>query len=186
MTDTVDPMTTLLAAARYAADQHAKQRRKGGGQRPYIGHPIDVAETIARVGGVRNVEVLCAALLHDTVEDTDATDEELERRFGATVTSLVREMTDDKTLPSSEQKRLQVVNAPHKSRDAKAIKLGDKICNVGEIGTDPPPEWDVQRRRQYFDWAERVVNALRGEHPALERLFDETVASSRAALERMQ
>lgn len=121
-----------------------------------------------------------AALLHDTVEDVEVKPHELEVRFGYDVTQLVLELTDDKSLPKAERKRLQVEHAPHMTPRAKAIKLADKICNVTDIGIDPPEKWDDARRLAYFDWAEAVVAGLRGTNAALERLFDERVAEARA------
>ena len=121
-----------------------------------------------------------AALLHDTVEDVGVTPHELEVRFGYDVTQLVLELTDDKSLPKAERKRLQVEHAPHMTPRAKAVKLADKICNVTDIAADPPVKWDDARRLAYFDWAEAVVAGLRGTNAALERLFDERVAEARA------
>lgn len=183
MPSNIPDIATLLEAARFAADKHVGQRRKGASHRPYINHPIEVAETVARVGGITDTAVLCAALLHDTVEDTDTTPEEIESRFGRDVAALVAEMTDEKGLRSDVRKRLQVENAPHKSPGARAIKLADKISNVREIGVDPPADWSEDRRRDYFTWAAEVIDALRGQHPSLETLFDETVAKSRRILD---
>jgi GTP diphosphokinase / guanosine-3',5'-bis(diphosphate) 3'-diphosphatase len=175
---------TILNAVRFAADKHRAQRRKGAEEIPYVNHPIEVAELLWRVGGVRSVSVLAAAILHDTLEDTDATPEELDREFGAEVRRLVEEVTDDKSLPKQRRKELQVEHAPHKSAGAKAVKLGDKICNVRDVAFSPPAEWPVERRREYLDWSERVVAGLRGTNPALEAHFDEMLARARAALDR--
>jgi len=123
-------------------------------------------------GGVSDVEVLCAALLHDTVEDTATTPEELVDTFGARVARIVAEVTDDKALNKADRKRLQVENAAHLSPEAKLVKLADKICNLRDVAERPPAGWDLARRREYFDWAKRVVDGLRGSHPRLEAAFD--------------
>jgi len=123
-------------------------------------------------GGVSDVEVLCAALLHDTVEDTATTPEELVDAFGSRVARIVAEVTDDKALSKADRKRLQVENAARLSPEAKLVKLADKICNLRDVAERPPEGWDLARRREYFDWAKRVVDGLRGSHARLEAAFD--------------
>ena len=162
----------LLRAASFAAAKHHDQRRKNPGGTPYINHPLAVAELLAREGGVEDPVVLVAALLHDTVEDTDATRADLERLFGAEVAGVVAEVTDDRTLPKEERKRRQVEHAPHLSGRARLVKLADKICNVRDVADDPPAGWSLGRRQEYFDWAKEVVDGLRGGNAALEAAFD--------------
>ncbi len=174
-----DDFTFFLKALQFAAKKHSDQRRKGRSNPPYINHPIDVARILWEVGGVRDAHTLAAALLHDTIEDTGTTPEEIRAQFGEDVLGLVLEVTDDKSLPKAERKRLQVVNAPHKSPRARQIKLGDKISNVLEIVNDPPEDWSLQRRREYLDWTEQVINGLRGQNPALEARYDEVLALGR-------
>ena len=151
----------LLRALHFAAQKHRDQRRKDLDASPYINHPIEVAETLARVGGVNQLAVLQAAILHDTVEDTETTLEELEEAFGREVRELVDELTDDKRLPKAERKRLQVEHAPALSQRAKLVKLADKICNVRDIAHAPPRGWSRERRVEYLAWTERVVAGLR-------------------------
>ncbi len=122
--------------------------------------------------------VLAAALLHDTVEDTDTTREELREEFGAVIDDLVAEVTDDKTLDSPVRKDAQVAHAPHLSDGAKVIKLADKISNVREIGVDPPEAWTLERRQEYFAWAARVVAAIGHVNPGLQDLFATTLETS--------
>lgn len=172
----------LLAALRFASLRHSKQRRKGADASPYVNHLIEVAELLVRIGGVHDVQVLEAAILHDTVEDTETTLDELEKTFGARVRELVRDVSDDKSLPKAERKRLQIEHAPHLSHDAKQIKLADKISNVREIGASPPDNWDVTRRRDYIDWARAVVVHCRDANPALAAEFDRVAADAEAAL----
>ena len=166
-------LTLLLKALAFAAHKHRDQRRKDAGASPYINHPIALADVLVNEGGVSDIEVLCAALLHDTLEDTDTRQEELVNAFGSRVARVVAEVTDDKSLSSPERKRLQIEHAPKLSPEAKLVKLADKICNLRDIVERPPAKWDVQRRREYFDWAKRVVSGVRGVHPRLEATFDE-------------
>lgn len=168
-----------MRAAEFAADKHRTQKRKGTIGRPYIGHCIEVAQIIAGIGEVDDADVLAAALLHDTVEDTATTPGEIKKEFGPAVERLVREVTDDKSLDKGERKRLQVVNAPDKSPGAKLIKLADKISNVREIGVDPPTHWDRDRRLEYYAWASEVVSALGAVNPQMEELFRKTVETAR-------
>ena len=165
-------LALLLKALAFAAHKHRDQRRKDAEASPYINHPIALADVLVNEGGVTDVEVLCAALLHDTVEDTATTPAELAEAFGERVAGIVAEVTDDTKLPKAERKRLQVEHAGTLSRQAKLVKLADKICNLRDVALRPPASWDIERRREYFDWAKRVVDGLRGVHPALEAAFD--------------
>lgn len=164
-------LTLLISAGAFAAEKHRNQRRKDAEASPYINHPIALAHLLAGEG-IEDAHVLAAALLHDTIEDTATTAEELLEAFGETIAGLVLEVTDDKSLPKSERKRRQVEHAPHLSTGAKLIKLADKICNLRDVRSTPPPDWSLERRREYFDWARRVVEGLRGAHSRLEAIFD--------------
>lgn len=172
----------LLSALRFAADRHRDQRRKDPAASPYINHPIAVAETLARYG-VADLTTLQAAVLHDTLEDTETTPEELEERFGADVARVVREVTDDRRLPKDSRKRLQVEGAAGLSRAAKLVRLADKICNVRDVAHAPPAGWSAARRREYLDWTERVVSGCRGAEPGLEALYDRLLAEGRRITE---
>jgi len=178
----MQPTLLLLQALEFAAAKHRDQRRKGRGASPYINHPIEVARALADIGGVTDAEILAAAVLHDTVEDTQTTPEELEQRFGARIRSLVEEMTDDKRVSQPERKRLQIVHAPTLSPGARLVKLGDKLCNVTDVIHDPPPNWDPERRRAYLAWAKEVVDQIRGTNAALEHAFDKRFAEGMAVL----
>ena len=173
----------ILAALHFAAEKHRDQRRKGQCASPYINHPIEVAELLVRIGRVSDVALLQAAVLHDTVEDTETTFEELEQQFGADVRKLVEEVTDDKALPKEERKSRQVERAPHLSSGARQIKLADKTCNVRDLATKPPLDWPLERRLAYLDWSERVVAGCRGANEFLEREFRETLKEARAVID---
>jgi guanosine-3',5'-bis(diphosphate) 3'-pyrophosphohydrolase len=169
-------LALLFRALAFAAHKHRDQRRKDAEASPYINHPIALAEVLAGEGGVTDVEVLAAALLHDTIEDTDTTAEELEAQFGGRITGMVLEVTDDESLPKAEKKRLQIEHAPGLSSGAKLVKLADKICNLRDVADRPPAKWELQRRQEYFEWARRVIDGLRGVHPGLEAAFDAAYA----------
>lgn len=166
-------MNRLISALAFAAHKHRDQRRKDAVASPYINHPIALANVLANEGDVDDERVLIAAVLHDTVEDTETTEQELIREFGQEIASIVLEVTDDQLLPTAERKRLQVEYAGRISRQAKLVKLADKICNLRDIATSPPAGWSVERKREYFDWAKSVIDGLRGVHPVLEDVFDE-------------
>ena len=167
----------LLDAALFAAEKHRRQRRKDADASPYINHPLALAQLLATTGGVTDMVVLQAALLHDTLEDTETTHAELADRFGVVVASVICEVTDDKTLPKARRKEIQVEHAPHKSREATLVKLADKICNLRDVATQPPTDWSLERRRDYFDWARRVVDALPPCNPALLAAFEAAFAT---------
>jgi len=166
-------LATIFRALSFAADKHRDQRRKDNQRSPYINHPIALARVLCDEAGITDPYVLCAALLHDTVEDTDTTPHELEAAFGPRVCRIVLEVTDDKRLPKAERKRRQIERAADASREARLVKLADKICNLRDIHRSPPLGWDLTRRQGYFDWARAVVDQLRGTEPQLEALFDD-------------
>ncbi|MEM1179951.1 MAG: HD domain-containing protein [Acidobacteriota bacterium] len=169
-------MPEVVRALTFAAAAHRDQRRKDECAAPYINHPIALLDVLVSEGGVDHVDVLCAALLHDTLEDTKTTAAELEEAFGTRVTQIVLEVTDDRTLPKAIRKRQQVQHARHASDEAKLVKLADKICNVRDILASPPAGWDAARKREYLEWSGRVVDGVRGIHPGLEARFDALLA----------
>jgi guanosine-3',5'-bis(diphosphate) 3'-pyrophosphohydrolase len=179
---TTPTVVAILRALRFAADKHRDQRRKGAEGAPYINHLIEVAEILARVGGVTDVVTLQAAILHDTLEDTQTTPEELAAVFGPEVRNVVEEVTDDKRLLKTERKRLQIEHAPRLSARAKLVKLADKISNVRSIIQVPPAEWSLERRREYLDWSTRVVAGCRGCNLALEQAYDDIVTEGKRIL----
>ncbi|MCB1906101.1 MAG: bifunctional (p)ppGpp synthetase/guanosine-3',5'-bis(diphosphate) 3'-pyrophosphohydrolase [Rhodocyclaceae bacterium] len=166
----------FIQAVAFAADKHRHQRRKDVLASPYINHPIALAHVLANEGGVTDTVVLSAAVLHDTVEDTETSADELRQVFGEQVASVVMEVTDDKARSKDERKRLQVEHAPQLTDEAKLVKLADKICNLRDIIGAPPAGWTTERKEAYFDWAAEVVDGLRGIHPRLEAVFDAVYA----------
>ena len=179
MPDPGDGTVGILKALKFAADKHSTQRRKGREASPYINHLIEVAEILSRVGTITDPATLQAAILHDTIEDTTTTTDELESHFGTEVRRLLEEVTDDKSLPKLERKRLQIEHGPHLSIRAKQIKMADKISNIRDVTHSPPSHWPWQRRLEYLDWAEQVVASLRGCNSQLEEFFDETLREGR-------
>ena len=167
----------IMDAASFAADRHRGQRRKDAEASPYINHPLALAKLLANEGGVTDTAVLVAALLHDTVEDTETTIEEIEARFGSEVAGIVAEVTDDKSLAPAERKRLQVVKAASKSEGAKLVKLADKTCNLRDVAHNPPVGWSLERRREYFDWALQVVDGLSQASERMRAIFDAAYAN---------
>lgn len=173
-----DPGTTdlVLRAVAFAAHKHRDQRRKDKEASPYINHPIELAHVLWGEGEVRDPLVIAAALLHDTLEDTETSWQELRGEFGEEIADIVLEVTDTQWIKKELRKRLQVAKARHSSEAARLVKLADKICNVRDLGTRAPDGWSLERKRQYFDWAKEVVDRLRGTHVELERRFDEVYA----------
>ena len=152
----------ILKATQFAADKHRNQRRKDAEASPYINHPIALANVLANEGGITDHVVLCGALLHDTIEDTETTADELRAVFGDEITAVVLDVTDDKSIKDKQKrKELQVEHAPHISRD---------------IASSPPADWPKERKTAYFDWAARVIAGVRGTHSGLEAIFDQTYA----------
>jgi guanosine-3',5'-bis(diphosphate) 3'-pyrophosphohydrolase len=141
----------VIRAAAFAADKHRDQRRKDVAATPYINHPLELARILSIEGGVTDAVTIAAALLHDTIEDTETTAAELEEQFGSEIRSIVEEVTDDKTLSKPDRKRMQVEHAAHASHKAKLVKLADKIANLRDVAASPPHRWDLARCQEYFD-----------------------------------
>jgi len=173
MGNSEEGLKRLLKALAFAADRHRNQRRKDVESSPYINHPISLANILCNEGHITDVDVICAALLHDTIEDTDTTAEELEFEFGSVICDIVMDVTDDKTLDKAARKQRQIEHAAHISAPAKLVKLADKISNLRDVASCPPAEWSIERRREYFDWAKAVIDRLRGVNGPLEAIFDE-------------
>lgn len=167
----MNDMARLIDAVEFAARKHSSQRRKDVDASPYINHPIAVASVLAVEAGVSDLATLQAAILHDTVEDTETTYGELVERFGAAVADVVMEVTDDKSLPKDERKRLQIAHAHKKSKQAAMVKIADKTCNLRDIVSSPPAGWSDEKKREYFDWAKAVVDGLPVVNQELADLF---------------
>jgi guanosine-3',5'-bis(diphosphate) 3'-pyrophosphohydrolase len=162
----------ILKALAFAAHKHRDQRRKDKNASPYINHPIALAYVLCNEGGISDENVLCAALLHDTIEDTETTYDELVELFGKAIADIVMEVTDDKSLPKEIRKILQIEHAAQSSYEARLVKLADKISNLRDIANSPPANWDSNRKQEYFDWAKAVVNQLGGTNQVLEEIID--------------
>lgn len=172
----------FLTALEFAAHKHRDQRRKSSEKIPYINHPIAVARLLAEVGGVRDDDVLIAALLHDTIEDTETTPDEITAAFGPAVCKLVLEVTDDKDLPKARRKELQIEHGPSLSPGAALIKLADKISNVGDLCRSAPEGWTQERLVEYVLWAEAVVRNLPVDNTALLARFHEAASCGKEQL----
>jgi guanosine-3',5'-bis(diphosphate) 3'-pyrophosphohydrolase len=164
-------MTLLfIDALKFASEKHIYQHKKGCETLPYINHPVYVAHLLIHAGET-DEELLAAALLHDVLEDTDASVQELQSLFGLRVTNLVIELTDDNSITYDDRKRLQIQKAPKLSADARKIKIADKIANIQDL-LRYDFTWSKRRKKQYLDWSRKVVGACRGISPQLEQQFD--------------
>lgn len=172
-------LANLTEAYYFAAKKHTKQKRKGNDAAPYINHPIEVVKLLTNIGSVEDFDILIAAVLHDTVEDTETTVEEVSEKYGANVGVMVSDLTDDQTLSKKEQREAQVEHAPHISDGAKQVKLCDKISNIRDVLENPPDGWSDERRLEYINWGERVVAGLRGANADLENHFDELLKKAK-------
>lgn len=172
----------ILKAIGFAAEKHRNQRRKDEEALPYINHPIAVAALLTDTGLEYDIDVIQAAILHDTIEDTETTRDELEELFGKDVSGLVWEMTDDKSLLKAIRKQKQIEHAPFLSDRAKTLKISDKIANMRDVINNPPKGWSMERRLDYLDWAEKVVAAMDKVNHRLKMLFEEEILEGREKL----
>lgn len=177
-------MTDILIRARaFALGAHAGQTRKGAASEPYFIHLEEVAALVAHYGG--DVLAQAAAWLHDTIEDCPVSPALIAAEFGEGVAAVVAELTDDKALPKPERKRMQLVNAAHKSPAGALVKSCDKTSNIRALRLSPPADWDVARKRAYCDWGQGVVDALPdhgGPLNAARAGFADELAQTRAGL----
>ena len=171
-------MNLVLKATQFAALKHCDQRRKDG-KTPYIIHPISVAMILSEIGSIEDLEILSAALLHDTLEDTDTSAHELDKIFGSRVRIIVEELTDNDMLTFSQRKQMQIDNALYLSKDATLVRIADKISNVSDVIENPPPEWNQKRCNKYVDWAEAVMNNCQKVNQDLENHFFELLTEYR-------
>jgi guanosine-3',5'-bis(diphosphate) 3'-pyrophosphohydrolase len=176
------PLRLVSEAAELAARRHNGMARKGRGDEPYINHLAEVANLLALATDGADAELVAAGWLHDTVEDTATTREELAEKFGARVASLVVEVTDDMSLEKPVRRRKQIEDAPHKSAGAKLIKIADKISNVRARILPDPTEAEREDLIDYTNWAEQVVAGCRGGNAVLDRAFDDAVKLARSTL----
>ncbi len=163
----------LLKALSFSSLKHKDQRRKDTDASPYINHPISLANILCNEGHITDIEVICAALLHDTIEDTETSPDEIAHEFGVAIRDIVMEVTDNKSLDKKIRKQAQIEHAAHISDKAKVVKLADKISNLRDVSSCPPHEWSLEDRQEYFDWAKKVIDRLQGVNPMLECIFDE-------------
>lgn len=161
----------IVRALHFAAEKHRGQFRKGNLNTPYINHPIKVAFVLQTVANVTDEDVIAAALLHDVIEDTDATHKDLVNLFNARIADMVLEISDEKGLEPEVRKRLQIEDAPNLSKEAKLIRIADKLCNIQDVCGLDAPNWDYDRKYEYLEWAEKVVNQITGTHEVLETAF---------------
>lgn len=164
-------ISKLLKVLLFASEKHSFQRRKNEDASPYINHPIKVAEMLWSTGEVRDLDVISGALLHDTLEDTSTSYEELSDKFGKIIADYVLEVSDDKKLSKQERKQQQIEKAPYISKEAKQIKIADKISNISDLVSDPPVNWPLSRKIAYLDWANEVMKGLKGTNEKLEKMY---------------
>ena len=177
-----DAIHMILKAAAFAAYKHRDQRRKDVKATPYINHPLALAQALCEEGGIYDPSILSAALLHDTIEDTETTYEELVEHFGKPIANIVLEVSDDKSLPKEVRKQRQVEKAARASEAAQQVKIADKLCNLRDILSSPPNEWSAERKDKYFDWAKSVVDQIRDANSGLAQKFDAVYEEGKASL----
>lgn len=172
-------LNKLLHAVEFSAYKHLGQYRKDEAKTPYIIHPIGVSRSLFEEGNIRSINVLTAALLHDTLEDTPTSPEEIEQLFGSRVRMTIEELTNDPTLSTQENKQRQVDHAPELSLNAQLVKLADRLYNVRDLRS-PPPNWDKQAVDRYIEWGEKLLNALQGTNSSLEKALRSEIDTLRA------
>lgn len=169
----------LLEALDFAAQRHSAQRRKGPDAAPYVNHLIEVAMLVSSVAGVEDVDVLIAAVLHDVLEDTPTSADEVEERFGSRVCRMVEALSDDKSLPRPRRRAITLEELPEMDAQVKVIKLADLSSNIKLL----PPNWSDERKLEYLEWSERAATICSCECEPLAELYWQRARATRAALE---
>jgi hypothetical protein len=172
----------LTKALLFAADAHRNQRRKGAAQEPYLNHLIEVVDLVVQATDNADMDLVISALLHDVVEDTPTTYEDVATNFGERVAEIVRENSDNMSLPKAERRRARIASMALKSREARIVKMADIISNLRAIAVSPPAGWSTERKLGYLEGCRQVVDAARGTESSIERIFDETAADVERAI----
>lgn len=163
----------LFEALSFSADKHRLQKRKDATGTPYINHPLGVARNIAfldSLTGKEKSDIINGAILHDTIEDTDTTYEEIQIRFNKEVADIVQEVTNKKELSSEESKKYELERAKTLSLPASLIRISDKIENIKDINNLQPVNWEKWRKINYCEWAKALVDNIKIEHVAVKQL----------------
>jgi guanosine-3',5'-bis(diphosphate) 3'-pyrophosphohydrolase len=171
-TNISDTTGLFFSALSFAAGKHSGQLRKGGAGTPYINHLISVADLLWNTGGIRDADTIIAGILHDTLEDTETSEEEIGTRFGIHTAQIVHEVTDNMLLTTVERRQYQVEHASSLSPEARLVKIADKISNIVDIIDNPPTGWSDTDRIAYVRWGKDVIDRIRGTNSELETAFD--------------
>jgi len=174
-------MEAYFRALEFAAHKHRFQKRKGAGGIPYINHPIEVASLLLSKMKNPSPEVILAAILHDTLEDTDTQAEEIESGWGEKVCSIVMEVSDNMKLPPLKRKEQQVIHADRLSPEARAVKMADKICNIRDI-LYTRIRWIRWQKISYINWSVEIIQQISRSHPELEAEFRQTLKEAEDVL----
>ena len=145
----------LADAINFAFKAHNGQTRKGSSE-AYIMHPLRVMSSLIELG-ITDTNILCASVLHDTLEDCDVSVDDLKVNFGERICSIVKNLTDDKTLPRNERKSKTRDKITHASSNVKLIKAADRFDNLnGEF----PSFWTTEKKLQYLKESKLLIEAL--------------------------
>jgi len=155
----------LKKAKEFDTTKHEGQKRKFGGQ-PYIVHPEAVADIITKFQG--NTKLQIVAWLHDTLEDTNTSIEELTNEFGAEIINLIIELTTPKSVIKSEKGKYLLDKMNHMSEDALTVKLADRLNNVSDFNIAPDSFVN-----KYKPETEFILNGLKNLNPIQQKIADE-------------
>ena len=161
----------VFQALIFAADKHKNQRRKDLENTPYINHPIEVANFLIK-HGITDSNIIICALLHDTIEDTNTSFEEIKELFGEEIALTVRDCTDNKKLDKITRKKEQIEHAKYIRNNAKLVKLADKYSNISMLAINPPSKWSPEEIIGYTHWGYAVCKNLFG----INEKIDKTVS----------
>ncbi|EFO18322.1 hypothetical protein LOAG_10172 [Loa loa] len=170
-----DGISLIIEAVDLAARRHRQQRRKDAAQTPYVNHPIGVAYILTSEGQITDTTTIIAAILHDIVEHTKTTDEEIRKMFGDEIADIVKECTMVRSMKREARMKSELEKASKLSHKAKLVQLADKLNNIRDIERGTPLGWTKQHVTEYIIFAKDLLSKIRGIHGPLESALDDII-----------
>jgi len=164
---------TLYDKALTFAEKHHSGQMRDDGATPYIEHPKKVAKILREVAGVTDESILSAGLLHDMIEDSEVSYDDLEKAFGVRIAGLVAELTNDKRLPKQLSREDLIRRLPGMSQEAALIKLADIYSNAQDMGS---ADWTEERKAKYLVYLRRIVETISKSKPTLSPKLEKSIS----------
>jgi len=163
-----EPHRRYAEAVLFTVRKHATQTRRDGS--PYVAHPLRVAESLRSIGGIEDMNVILAGLMHDLIEDTECEWATIAKRFGEPVADLVAILSGDMRLPKVQRREEVVDRIRAAPTEAKAVRLADRLDNLADM-----KGFSESRRKEYIRDSWKILEACAGANPGLEKALEATI-----------